>query len=63
MTLTEAQYRAARSAGILYLLMAVTAPFALLYVPSKLGVQGPTVHRPGRGSERCALRSVGATKH
>jgi hypothetical protein len=39
-TISESQCNAARVAGVLYLLMAVTAPFALIYVPSKLIVPG-----------------------
>jgi hypothetical protein len=39
-TISESQCKAARVAGVLYLLMAVTAPFALIYVPSKLIVPG-----------------------
>lgn len=39
-TTSESQHRAARTAGILYVLMAVTAPFALIYIPSKLVVPG-----------------------
>jgi len=39
-TISESQRKAARAAAVLYLLMAVSAPFALLYVPSKLIVPG-----------------------
>jgi hypothetical protein len=37
---SESQHQAARVAGLLYLLMAVTAPFALIYIPGKLIVPG-----------------------
>jgi len=36
----ESQRKALRSAGLLYLLMAITAPISLLYVPGKLIVPG-----------------------
>lgn len=39
-TTSESQRKAARVAGILYFLMAVTAPFALIYIPGKLIVPG-----------------------
>ncbi len=39
-TISESQRKAARVAGGLYLLMAISAPFALIYVPSKLIVRG-----------------------
>ncbi len=39
-TLDESQCKAARVAAILYLLIAVTAPIGLLYVPGKLIVPG-----------------------
>lgn len=39
-TFSESQRRTARVAGGLYLLMAVSAPFALIYVPSKLIAPG-----------------------
>jgi hypothetical protein len=38
--ISESQCRAARVAGVLYLLMAISAPFGLIYVPSKLIVPG-----------------------
>lgn len=61
MTLTEAQCRAARSAGILYLLMAVTAPFALIYVPSKLVVTGDATATADRfrAAETLARAGIG----
>ncbi len=37
-TISESQCKAARVAGVLYLLMVLTAPFALIYVPGKLMV-------------------------
>lgn len=39
-TISESQCKAARVAGVLYLLMAVVAPIGLLYVPGKLIVPG-----------------------
>ena len=39
-TISESQCKAARVAGILYLLMALTAPLSLIYVPGKLIVSG-----------------------
>ena len=62
MTLTEEQCRAARSAGILYLLMAVTAPFALIYVPSKLVVTGDATATADRfrAFETLARAGIGA---
>ena len=39
-TISESQRKAARVAAVLYLLMAISAPFALIYVPSKLIVPG-----------------------
>lgn len=41
--ITESQCRAARAAGILYLLMVVTAPIGLMYVPSQVIVPGDAV--------------------
>jgi hypothetical protein len=38
--ISESQRKAARVAAVLYLLMAISAPFALIYVPSKLIVPG-----------------------
>lgn len=40
MTISESQCKAARVAAVLYLLMTVSAPFALIYVPGKLMVPG-----------------------
>ena len=40
MSIDEKQQKALRTAGLLYLLMAITAPFGLLYVPGKLIVPG-----------------------
>ena len=40
MSIDETQRKALRAAGLLYLLMAITAPFGLLYVPGKLIVPG-----------------------
>lgn len=37
---SESQHKAARVAGLLYLLMAASAPFALIYIPGKLIVSG-----------------------
>lgn len=39
-TIDESQHKAIRSAGLLYMLMAITAPIGLLYVPSTLIVPG-----------------------
>lgn len=39
-TITESQCKAARVAAVLYLLMVLTAPFSLIYVPGKLIVPG-----------------------
>ena len=39
-SISESQCKAARAAGVLYLLMAISAPFALIYIPSKLVVSG-----------------------
>ena len=39
-TISESQCKAARVAGILYLLIAITAPIGLMYVPGKLIVPG-----------------------
>jgi hypothetical protein len=39
-TISESQCKAARDAALLYLLMVVSAPFALIYVPGKLIVAG-----------------------
>jgi len=39
-TISESQCKAARVAGILYLLIAITAPIGLMYVPGKLIVAG-----------------------
>jgi hypothetical protein len=33
-TISESQCKAARVAGALYLLMAISAPFPLIYIPS-----------------------------
>ncbi len=38
--INESQCRAARVAAVLYVLMVLTAPFALIYVPSKVMVPG-----------------------
>ena len=40
MSIDDSQREALRTAGLLYLLMAITAPFGLLYVPGKLIVPG-----------------------
>ncbi len=40
MRIDDSQRKALRAAGLLYLLMAITAPFGLLYVPGKLIVPG-----------------------
>ncbi len=40
MSIDETQQKALRTAGLLYLLMAITAPISLLYVPGKLIVPG-----------------------
>ena len=42
-TITESQCKAARVAAVLYLLMVLTAPFSLIYVPGKLIVPGDAV--------------------
>jgi hypothetical protein len=39
-TIDESQCKAARVAGVLYLLIAITAPIGLMYVPGKLIVPG-----------------------
>src|SRR5512145_573902 len=39
-TISDSQCKAARVAAVLYLLMVLTAPFALIYVPRKLMVTG-----------------------
>ena len=39
-TLNESQCKAARVAAVLYLLMAIPAPFGLIYVPGRLIVTG-----------------------
>lgn len=39
-TISESQRKAARVAGVLYLLIVITAPIGLMYVPSKLIVPG-----------------------
>jgi len=39
-TISESQCQAARVAAVLYVLMVITAPFALIYVPRKLMVPG-----------------------
>ncbi|HLG13491.1 MAG TPA: DUF4386 domain-containing protein [Blastocatellia bacterium] len=39
-TISESQCKSARVAGVLYLLMAISAPIGLIYVPGKLMVPG-----------------------
>lgn len=46
--ISESQCKAARVAAALYLLMVLTAPFALIYVPGKLMVPGDAAATAGR---------------
>ena len=54
--------KAARIAGFIYLSMVVTAPFSLIYVPSKLIVRGNAaakinpIQRPGVLKNRAGVR-------
>ena len=53
-TISESQCKAARVAGVLYLLMAISAPFALIYIPSKLVVPGDATAT----ADRCHTASL-----
>lgn len=58
-TISESQCKAARVAGILYLLIAISAPFALIYIPSKLIVSGDATATADRFQASESLVRVG----
>lgn len=58
-TISESQCKAARVAGILYLLIAISAPFALIYIPSKLIVPGDATATADRFQASESLVRVG----
>lgn len=60
--ISESQCKAARVAAVLYLLMVLTAPFALIYVPRKLMVPGdPTATADSlRASESLLRLGIGS---
>jgi hypothetical protein len=58
-TISESQCKAARVAGVLYLLMASSAPFALIYIPSKLIVPGDATATADRFRASESLLRIG----
>ena len=58
-TISESQCKAARVAGVLYLLMAISAPFALIYIPSKLIVPGDATATADRFRASESLLRIG----
>ena len=58
-TVSESQCKAARVAGALYLLMAISAPFALIYIPSTLIVPGDATATADRFRASESLLRIG----
>jgi len=61
-SIDESQRKALRAAGLLYLLMAITAPIGLMYVPGKLIVSGDATATAEniRGSEWLLRLGIGS---
>jgi hypothetical protein len=58
-TISESQWKAVRVAGALYLLMAISAPFALIYIPGKLIVPGDATATADRFRASESLLRIG----